>query len=84
MFTDGVSINPTPIPISSSPGENAHALGDPATIASRTPIPAAVTTNPAMTRVRCGRRLASRSAASDEPSTPTVVAVKMTPVWMAF
>ena len=37
-----------------------------------------------MISVRCGRRLASRSAASDETRTPTVAAVKMTPVSMAL
>ena len=28
MFTEGVSIAPTPRPMSSSPGANAHALGE--------------------------------------------------------
>ena len=38
---------------------------------SRSPIPAIVTTKPATIRVLCGRRLASRSAASDETRMPT-------------
>jgi hypothetical protein len=37
-----------------------------------------------MIRVFCGRRLASRSAASDETRTPTVAAVKITPVSIAL
>ena len=57
---------------------------DAPTRASRSPIPAMVTTKPAMIRVFCARRLASRSAASDETRTPTVAAVKMTPVSMAL
>ena len=32
MLTDGVSITPTPSPMSSSPGANAHALGEPFTM----------------------------------------------------
>ena len=36
-----------------------------------------------MMRVRCGRRLAKRSAPSEEASSPTVAAVKIRPVWMA-
>ena len=46
-------------------------------------MPAMVTRKPAMIRVRCARRFASRSAASEETSRPAVVAVKMTPVSMA-
>ena len=53
-------------------------------MASRTAIPAIVMTKPAMIRVRCGRRFASRSAASDETRMPTVAAVKITPVSMAL
>jgi hypothetical protein len=63
--------------------ERDDARGGP-TRASRSPIPAIVTTKPAMIRVFCGRRLASRSAASDETRTPTVAAVKMTPVSIAL
>ena len=43
-----------------------------------------VTTNPATIRVFCARRLAKRSAASDEARTPTVAAVKITPVSIAL
>src|SRR3954452_2738814 len=75
-LTDGVSIAPTPRPISKSPGANAHGLGEPFTIASRTPMPAIVATEPAMMRERCWYRLASRSAASDEAKMPAVAAVK--------
>jgi hypothetical protein len=82
-LTDGVSIKPSPNPISSSPGAKAQTLGEPITMASRTPMPAIVTRNPAMMRVRCARRLARRSAASDDASKPTVAAVKITPVWIA-
>ena len=46
-------------------------------------MPAMVTRKPAMMRVRWGRRLARRSAASEEASSPAVAAVKITPVWMA-
>jgi hypothetical protein len=84
MFTEGVSMTPSPRPIRSSPGAKAMTRDEAPTRASRTPIPAATTTNPAMMRVLCGRRLASRSAASDETSTPTVAAVNMTPVSMAL
>ena len=47
-------------------------------------MPTMVTTKPATIRVRCARRLARRSAASDDSSTPTVAAVKMTPVSIAL
>ena len=85
MLTDGVSMAPRPSPIRSRPGAKAQALGVlmPVTRASRTPMPAMVTTNPARIRVRCACRLARRSAASEDASRPTVAAVKMTPVWMA-
>ena len=46
-------------------------------------MPAIVTMKPARMRVRCARRLARRSAASDETSRPTVAAVKITPVSIA-
>ena len=69
--------------MSSRPGANAHADGEPLTRASRTPTPMIVVTNPPAISVRCGRRLASRSAANDDTRMPTVAAVKMTPVWMA-
>ena len=82
-LTDGVSITPRPRPISSSPGANATARDDAPTRASSSPIPATVTTKPAMISVLCERRLANRSAPSDEASTPSVAAVKMTPVSMA-
>jgi hypothetical protein len=52
-------------------------------IESRRAMPAIVTPKPAMMRVRCGRRLAKRSAPSDDASNPAVAAVKITPVWMA-
>ena len=47
-------------------------------------MPTMVMTKPTVMRVRCGRRLARRSAASDDTSMPTVAAVKMTPVWIAL
>jgi hypothetical protein len=68
----------------SRPGAKATTREEAPTGASRSPIPAMVTTKPAMNRVFCGRRFASRSAASDETSTPTVAAVNTTPVWMAL
>jgi hypothetical protein len=83
-LTEGVSITPKPSPISSSPGAKATARDEALTSASRHPMPAAVTTKPAMISVLCGRRVARRSAASDENSTPSVAAVKMTPVSMAL
>ena len=83
-LTEGVSITPRPRPISSSPGANATTRDEAPTRASKSPIPATVTTKPAMIRVFCERRLASRSAASDETRTPSVAAVKMTPVSMAL
>ena len=43
-----------------------------------------VTTKPVTISVFCERRLANRSAASDETRTPSVAAVKMTPVSMAL
>ena len=79
-LTDGVSISPSPRPISSSPGMNAQTLGEPITKASRAPMPEIVTRNPAMMRVRCARRLAKRSAPSDDTSNPAVAAVKIMPV----
>ena len=64
-LTEGVSMTPTPKPIRRSPGANAQALGEPLTRASRTTIPAIVTTKPATISVRCGvplRRGAPRQA----------------------
>jgi hypothetical protein len=84
MFTDGVSIRPRPRPIRSSPGAKAQALGEPITIASSAPVPMISSTKPTMIRDRWGRRLASRSAASDAASSPAVSAVKITPVSMAL
>ena len=63
----------------------AQGLDDAAwTSASKSPIPTAVPTNPAAISVFCWRRPARRSAASDETSTPTVAAVKITPVLIAL
>ena len=83
-FTEGVSIPPSPKPISSSPGTKANLLWVPVTRKSRTPTPAMVTRKPTRMRVRWGNFLASLSAASDETRIPTVAAVKMTPVSMAL
>ena len=83
-LTDGVSITPTPRPMSKSPGANAPALGEPFTRVSRTTTPAIVVMKPAVTSVRCAYFLASRSAASDDTKMPPVAAVKITPVWMAL
>ena len=82
-MTDGVSMTPRPRPIRSSPGPKATARDDAPTSASSSPTPATVMTNPATISVLCGRRFAKRSAASDETSTPSVAAVKMTPVSIA-
>ena len=41
-------------------------------------------TNPAVIKVFCERRLANRSAPRDDVRTPTVAAVKMTPVSIAL
>ena len=46
-------------------------------------MPAIVTTKPARINERCARRLANRSASSDEMRTPTVAAVNTRPVWIA-
>jgi hypothetical protein len=46
-------------------------------------MPVMVTRKPTMMRLRCARRLAKRSAPSEEASNPAVAAVKITPVWMA-
>src|SRR5215218_11481254 len=83
-LTDGVSIAPRPSPIRSRPGANAQAVGDLLTKNSRTATPAMVRTNPARMRVRCAYRFASRSAASEETSNPTVAALKLTPAWDAL
>ena len=84
-MTDGVSIKPSPRPISNRPGANAQALGAvPVTMARQHADPPIVTTKPADDQRPLRRsRLASRSAASDATSRPSVSAVKMTPVWMA-
>ena len=47
-------------------------------------MPAIVVTKPARISVRCARRLANRSAASEDSRMPTVAAVKITPVSMAL
>ena len=65
------------------PGTKAHTLGEAATMARKVPMPTAVTAKPAMMSVRWAYRLASRPAASEETRSPTVAAVKMTPVWIA-
>src|ERR1700729_769284 len=84
-FTDGVSITPTPSPISNRPGANAHALDDAAlTRPSRSRTPATVAPNPAAIRVFWKYFLASRAAASDEARIPRVAAVKITPVLIAL
>ena len=46
-------------------------------------MPASVTMKPARMSVRCARRFARRSAASDDARRPAVAAVKITPVWIA-
>jgi hypothetical protein len=85
MFTDGVSITPIPRPISSRPGASANALEDasPTSPISR-PVPRAQATKPATIRSFWGRRLARRSAASEDTSTPAVADVKITPVLIAL
>ena len=65
-LTDGVSITPEPQADQEQPGAKAQTLGEPLTMASRTPMPTIVTTKPAMIRVRWARRFASRSAPSDD------------------
>ncbi|MBB5786713.1 hypothetical protein HD601_001288 [Jiangella mangrovi] len=82
-LTDGVSIRPSPRPISSRPGANAHTDGEPTTMSSSSPMPPMVSAKPATMSVRCDRRCASRSAASDDASRPAVAAVKITPVSIA-
>src|SRR6476661_3785808 len=83
-FTDGVSITPRPRPMRRRPGTNATTREELWTKASKSPIPARVTTNPETMRVRCENFFASRAAAKDETSTPTVAAVNTTPVPMAL
>ncbi len=65
-LTDGVSMPPSPKPMRNSPGAKAQALGGGLASAMRTPIPTIVSTKPARIRVRCARRRAKRSAASDD------------------
>ena len=47
-------------------------------------MPTSVMRKPATISVRCERLLANRSAPKDEMSTPSVAAVKTTPVPMAL
>src|SRR5436190_6843888 len=74
-FTEGVSIAPTPKPKKKSPGTNSQMLDEPGTSPSRSPSPTRLITKPTTISVRCARRLANRSAPSDESRTPTVAAV---------
>src|SRR5215216_7540971 len=83
-FTEGVSIAPTPRPISSSPGTKAQTLSEARTRPSRSTSPARVTTKPATISVFCGNRSARRLAARDEARMPSVAAVKTTPVLIAL
>ena len=83
-LTDGVSIAPTPRPMRRSPGRERPDARGAGHQGEQDADPASVTTKPAMMRVRCGYRLARRSAASDDTRMPTVAAVKITPVWMAL
>ena len=70
--------------MSSSPGTKATTLDEAWTKPSRSPIPARVTTKPATISVRCENLFARRAAAKDETRTPTVAAVKTTPVPIAL
>ncbi len=84
-FTDGVSMTPSPNPMSRSPGANAHSSGECFTISSRktTPSDRGHETRDRIS-VRCWKRLARAPAASDDTRMPTVAAVKITPVLMAL
>src|SRR4029453_4396729 len=75
-LTEGVSITPPPRPINRSPGANAQALGEPFTIAGRTPTPAPPGPKRTEKSDRCEFLLARRSAASDDAKMPAVAAVK--------
>ena len=69
--------------MSSRPGTNAHTEAVPPAMVTSSTIPAMVSGNPVMIRVRWANRRASRPAARDATSRPPVSAVKMTPVWIA-
>ena len=84
MLTDGVSIVPIPRPISSSPGTNVATPEVSLTSASNSTMPARVTRKPARISVLCARRLAKRSAASEEIRMPAVAAVKTRPESIAL
>src|SRR6185312_4446568 len=76
-FTEGVSIKPTPRPVSSNPGAKAQATCVPCTIQSPSNMPATVSAKPVIMRSRCANFLDSGPAASDDASKPTVAAVKI-------
>ena len=84
-LTDGVSITPRPRPISSRPGANAHALDDGVDQGEQQPDPDDGDDEPAGDqRLLRAAAVASRSAASEEARTPSVAAVKITPVLIAL
>ncbi|SLH75161.1 Uncharacterised protein [Mycobacteroides abscessus subsp. abscessus] len=84
MSTEGVSMVPSPTPISRRPGANPHGLTERPARARRTAMPAMVVAKPMMIRARRVRRRASHAADSEVARSPAVAAVKMTPVWMAL
>ena len=75
---------PSPRPINNSPGVKASTFDQALTRTISNAIPARAPTNPATINDFCLRRLAKRSAPMDVISTPTVAAVKMTPVSIAL
>src|SRR5512132_730866 len=71
-LTEGVSIAPSPKPTRNRPGTKATMLDHATTSPISNTVPARVTRKPHTIRVLWGRRLANRSAASDEIRSPTV------------
>src|SRR5215216_2278810 len=83
-FTEGVSMIPRPEPTRNSPGTKARMLSVALKRPSKSAMPATVVTKPTTIKVFCVRRLANRSAPKDVSRTPSVAAVKMTPVSIAL
>ena len=75
---------PSPEPTRNNPGTSAMIRSVAQPRPMRSPIPATVVTKPATINVFCVRLLTNRSAPNDVISTPSVAAVKITPVSIAL